>query len=155
MVEAVKIREYHPDDKVRLLVILKLNVPKYFPESKLKDFEEYLENNIVKYFVVQLGEELIGGGGINLDVYNTGKISWDCISPKFQGLGIGRKLLKYRIEYLKSLNNVDKIVVRTSQLAHRFYVKNGFVLQNFIEYYWALGYHSYHMEMCILEMRVN
>jgi len=35
-------------------------------------------------------------------------------------------LLKYRIEKIKSINGIQKITVRTSQLAYKFYEKQGF-----------------------------
>ena len=147
MTGRLKIRTYKSNDKPMLLEILKLNVPKYFAESEVDDLEDYLENKLEKYFVAEIEDKIIGAGGINFDENNkTGKISWDFIDPKFQGKGVGEKLLKHRIQILKSMNNVEKITVRTSQLAYKFYEKNGFTLKEIIKDYWAKGFDLYDMK---------
>lgn len=139
------IRAYVSADKPALLKILELNVPKYFAESELKDFENYLKNEIEQYFVVELNAKLIGAGGINFDKNKIiGKISWDFIHPEYQSRGIGKKLLQHRMELLKSME-IKRIAVRTSQLAYKFYEKNGFVLQEVTKDYWANGFDLYKM----------
>ena len=39
------------------------------------------------------------------------------------GLSLGTKLLKYRIEVLKTIPGIQKITVRTLQVAYKFYEK--------------------------------
>lgn len=142
-----KIREFKSKDKQALIEILKLNTPKYFAESEIDDFVLYLGNAIEKYFVVESQGEIIGAGGINFNHYNKeGRISWDFIHPEFQGRGVGKKLLNHRIELLKSMKNIEKITVRTSQSAYKFYEKNGFQLQNIIKDYWAKGFDLYRLK---------
>ena len=139
--EKLRIREYKPDDKAILLDILKLNVPQYFAVSEINDFELYLDNEIEKYYVAELAGQIVGAGGINFDKKEkTGKISWDFIHPDFQGIKVGRKLLKHRIDILKSMSEIEHITVRTSQLAFKFYEKNGFVLIEVKKNYWAEGF---------------
>ena len=138
------IRAYVPADKPALK-ILERNVPKYFAKRELKDFENYLENEIEQYFVVELNAKLIGAGGINFDKNKTiGKISWDFIHPEYQGRGIGKKLLRHRLERLEPMG-VKRISVRTSQMAYTFYEKNGFVLREVTKDYWANGFDLYKM----------
>ena len=55
-------------------------------------------------------------------------------------------LLKYRIEILKSIDGIQKITVRTSQLAYKFYEKQGFTLKEIQRDYWAKGFDMYSME---------
>ena len=63
-------------------------------------------------------------GGINFTKDKaSGKISWDIIHPDFQGKSLGTKLLKYRIEVLKTIPGIQKITVRTLQVAYKFYEK--------------------------------
>ena len=146
MIEKLTIREYKATDKDNVLAILKLNVPAYFAESEIKDLEDYLENNLEKYYVIAIEQQIIGAGGINFeDKGKTAKISWDFIDPKFQGLGIGQSLLKYRIDLVKSIDNSITIMVRTSQLAYKFYEKNGFILQEIEKDYWAKGFDLFSM----------
>lgn len=140
------IREYNSNDKSILLDILKLNVPKYFAESEIIDLNNYLDHEIDKYYVLVFENQIIGAGGINFEEDNTiGKISWDFIHPNFQGIGAGTKLLKHRLEILKSMNSIKTITVRTSQLVYKFYQKNGFVLKEVKNDYWAPGFDLYNM----------
>lgn len=142
----LNIREYHPNDKPKVLNILKLNVPQYFAESEVSDLDHYLDHEIEKYYVVELDNQIIGAGGINFEGNDTiGKISWDFLHPKFQGMGVGRALLQHRLAILKSMKEVGTILVRTSQLAYQFYQKNGFVLEEIHKDFWAEGFDMYKM----------
>ena len=76
---------------------------------------------------------------------NHWKISWDIIHPDYQGKSLGRKLLMYRIEVL-SYSGIKKIIVRTSQLAYKFYEKQGFTLNEIKRNYWADGFDMYSMQ---------
>lgn len=146
MIEKLTIREYKAADKDNVIAILKLNVPAYFAESEIKDLEDYLENNLEKYFVAVIENQIIGAGGINFeDNGKTAKISWDFIAPKFRGKGLGQSLLKYRIDLVKSIDNSITIMVRTSQLAYKFYEKNGFILKGIENDYWAKGFDLFNM----------
>jgi ribosomal-protein-alanine N-acetyltransferase len=146
MSKNIKIREYSVSDKAALVEILKLNIPQYFAESELEDLEEYLENKTEKYFVAEIDNQIVGAGGINFEKESkTAKISWDFIHPLFQGKGIGAKLLKHRLKIIKTIENIENIKVRTSQLAYKFYEKNGFVLQEVIPDYWEKGFDLYDM----------
>ena len=65
---------------------------------------------------------------------------------EYQGKSLGAQLLKYRIEILKSIDGIQKITVRTSQLAYKFYEKQGFTLKEIQRDYWAKGFDMYSME---------
>lgn len=140
------IRPYRETDRMAVLQLLALNTPAYFAETEKADFEHYLDHEREQYFVVEHENSVVGCGGINLDLaQHTAKISWDIIHPDFQGKGIGRALLQHRIRILRQTENVRNISVRISQLAWPFYAKNGFVLQQVFENYWAEGFDMYEM----------
>lgn len=146
MNQELEIRDYRTSDHTKLIEILKSNVPKYFAASEIKDFQYYLENEIEQYFVIEHNGVIIGSGGINFANNNTiGRISWDLIDPKFQKMGVGRKLLQHRLEKLKAITTLESITVRTSQFVYQFYEKNGFVLQSIKHDYWAEGFDLYEM----------
>jgi ribosomal protein S18 acetylase RimI-like enzyme len=141
------IREYQDSDKNAVLNLLRLNTPKYFAPEEEKDLDDYLDNERELYFVIIFDNKLVGCGGINFADNNTrGKISWDILHPDYQGKSLGTQLLKHRIEILKSMENIQKISVRTSQIAYKFYEKNGFELFEIIKDYWAKGFDLYNME---------
>ena len=67
------------------------------------------------------------------------------IHPKFQGKSLGTKLLNHRLEILKTIPSIQRITVRTSQVAYKFYEKHGFVLHEIKKDYWADGFDMYRM----------
>lgn len=142
----IRIRKYHISDKPELMEILQMNIPQYFAETEIKDFDHYLDSAIEQYFVIEINDKIVGSGGINFEkASKTGKLSWDIINPNFQGKGLGTDLLKHRIALLHSMPDVEKITVRTSQFAFQFYEKNGFVLEKTQKDFWAKGFDMYKM----------
>jgi N-acetylglutamate synthase and related acetyltransferases len=146
MKEKVTIREFTYPDKEAIISIFRLNTPQYFSPIEETDLIHYLENEIEEYYVLEVGGKVIGGGGINIaEDKITGKISWDLLHPLYQGQGFGTFLLKYRIERLSKLKEIQKITVRTSQLVYRFYEKSDFKLVETVKDYWAEGFDLYKM----------
>lgn len=141
------IRAYDANDKATLLHLLELNTPKYFAPSEKEDLEHYLESEIELYYVLSVDEKIVGCGGINFEQEKTvGIISWDIIHPDHQGKSLGSLLLQHRLNHLKSMEKIEKIIVRTSQHTHLFYEKQGFVLRETIANYWSEGFDLYFME---------
>jgi ribosomal-protein-alanine N-acetyltransferase len=144
------IRDYNHLDKSAVLRLLQLNTPSYFAKSEENDLVNYLDYEIDKYFIVESNNELIGSGGINfkqIDDKKIGIISWDIIHPNYQGKGIGRKLLEYRLEILKNDHSLTEIIVRTSQHVFKFYENSGFTLKEVVYDYWSEGYDLYAMQL--------
>lgn len=143
----ITIRAYMTTDKDAVMKLIRLNIPEYFAADEEEDFNRYLDNERELYYVLLLNNKIVGCGGINFaDNKTTGKISWDILHPQYQGKSFGTQLLKHRIEKLKSIGSIQKITVRTSQLAYQFYEKQGFELKEIKKDYWAKGFDMYSME---------
>ena len=145
------IREYSESDKPAVIKLLQLNSPEYFDASEAVDFTDYLDNIREDYFVVLRKSKIVGAGGINyFPDKNTARISWDMIHPEYQGKGVGKELIQYRIDLIKaSSKNIELIVVRTSQMTYKFYRKMGFVLEKIEKDFWAKDFDLYQMIMKI------
>ncbi len=142
-----KIRAYNATDKTAILYLLQLNTPKYFAPDEQNDLIYYLDNELQFYFVLETDAQIVGCGGFNLAADRTvGYIAWDILHPEYQGRGLGGSLLKHRITQLQTIVSVQKIIVRTSQLAYIFYEKQGFQLLFIEKDYWAKGFDLYEME---------
>jgi len=143
-----EIHLYRPEYKEALLQLLKLNTPKYFAESEKADYNNYLDHEVESYFVIKHKSGILGAGGINyFEHERLARISWDIVHPEWQGTGIGRHLVSYRMEVLSKRTDLHKVVVRTSQLTYEFYEKMGFELEMIQEHYWAPDLHLYQMSM--------
>lgn len=143
----MKIREYKKLDKENVLNLIRLNIPKFFDYYEEKDLTNYLDNEIDRYFVVEENDQIVGSGGFNhFKSEKEIRISWDIFHPDYQNKGLGTLLLEHRIKEIKTLDNVEKIIVRTSQHAYKFYEKNNFKLIEINKDYWAKGFDMYLME---------
>ncbi|MBB1149490.1 GNAT family N-acetyltransferase [Myroides sp. NP-2] len=143
----MKIRPYIESDKNALLQLIEWNVPLYFAAEEVAEYKRYLEEELDQYFVVEDEGQLVGAGGINVLVKEKeGRISWDMVAPAFQGKGIGRALLLYRLGILQKIPAIDRIRVRTSQVVYPFYEKYGFVTKQIQKDFWAVGLDLYDME---------
>ena len=147
MNNSITIREYKSIDKSSVMNLIRLNTPEYFAPEEENDFSNYLDNERELYYVLLFNEKIVGCGGINFAENKTiWKISWDILHPEYQGKSLGTRLLEYRIEKLESIKSVQKITVRTSQVAYQFYEKQGFELKEIKKDYWAKGFDMYKME---------
>jgi ribosomal protein S18 acetylase RimI-like enzyme len=147
----IEILGYSESDFDSLLKIFDQNVPEYFDQSERDDFVHYLKEETQLYFVAVLDGEIVGCGGINYakSDKNAAVISWDMIAPQHHGKGIGTQLLQHRIDILKKQEEINKIIVRTSQHTDIFYQKMGFERLYTKKDYWAPGIDLYYMEMAI------
>jgi ribosomal-protein-alanine N-acetyltransferase len=142
----IEIEQYSPEHLEAVIGLLRLNTPAFFAPAEEADLLHYLTHEIEEYFIVRWNGEIMGCGGINLkDDRKTGVISWDMIHPAMHGKGLGSALTQYRIKHLLDSHHVKEIIVRTTQLSCGFYEKQGFVLVDVVEDYWAEGYDLYYM----------
>ena len=140
------IRPYTIGDKSILMAVLESNVPVYFHPTEIALYEKFLDRNEGNYFVICDNDKVVGAGGIyTIDEGKTGGLSWGFLQADYHNKGFGSTLLSYRIEALKAIPTVAKIIVRTSQLAYGFFEKKGFVLQSVTKDYWAPEMDLYEM----------
>lgn len=142
------IRPYHPTDQAACLELLRQNTPSHFAPEEAPDFLHYLAHEREAYYVVCANKVIIACGGINyFEREQLARLSWDIVAPNWQGKGVGRLLVSHRVEAMRKHPNTEQAVVRTSQLAYRFYEKMGFRLEKTQEHYWAPNLHLHQMSM--------
>lgn len=147
MTDEITIREYTEADKNEVINLIRSNTPKFFAVEEEEDFKDYLESEIELYYVLLFNHKIVGCGGINFfENKSVAKISWDIFHPDFQGKSLGSMLMKYRLGILDCNTSIQKVVVRTSQIAYKFYEKQGFKLILIKRDYWSIGYDLYYME---------
>jgi N-acetylglutamate synthase-like GNAT family acetyltransferase len=152
----VVIRAYNKNDKGSCLAAFKSNVPKYFTEEEMGDFENFLvrienvdvdNNSITHYFVVEYDQNVIGCGGFgDKDGKEIITLAWGLIHNKFHNKGYGKALLVYRLEQIKQLYPELPLVLDTTQYSHSFFEKYGFRTIKITKNYYCIGMHRYDME---------
>ncbi len=151
----MQIRPFNPHTDVPVLLsLLRLNTPAFFAPEEEEDFINYLKYEATRYFVVEADGQLVGCGGYNNpDGPTLFRLSWDIVHPAWQGQGIGRQLVAFRIQQISDVEDGTAVIVRTSQHVYRFYERQGFVLKEVVRDYWAAGYDLYQMEYAGLSDR--
>lgn len=151
-------RKYIKADKESCMNAFKSNVPLYFTEEEITDFENFLDRlekgsddgnpGNTYFFVVVLNEKVIGCGGFG-DRYNDNIISlaWGLIHKDFHKRGFGKKLLLHRLEQIKKIYPASRVVMDTTQFSFSFFEKYGFVTTKITRDYYTNGMHRYDMSL--------
>ncbi len=135
---------------------MRLNTPDSFHKDEEEDYLDYLNHHMEDYFVVELNGEIVAGGGINYFInHNEARISWDIIHPDHQGQGLGRLLMDHRLQQIRKMPGVEMVVVRTTQVACKFYEKMGFKLNRTVKDYWAPGFDLCEMSQPLFKFKAG
>ena len=124
----MKIRPYISADLEDIVAIFRSNIPKYFGPDEEPGLREFLRDFPDNYFVCELGGEVVGSGGIELNADGTVSLCWGMIRADHLGTGLGKQLTEFRIERSRKLHKNAPIVISTSQHTQGFYEKLGFHL---------------------------
>jgi ribosomal protein S18 acetylase RimI-like enzyme len=90
---------------------------------------------------------IIGGVGFEIrERDSSGRINWIFLHPGFSGAGHGKKAVEYCLSILKADPAVKVLVVRTSQLAYKFFESLGYNLVRTEKNYWGQGLDLYLMQ---------
>jgi N-acetylglutamate synthase-like GNAT family acetyltransferase len=93
---------------------------------------------------------IIGGRGFDLPTnQHHGMLSWYFVHPNVCGNGVGNALVKQNMASISMSENINKLIVRTSQFAFPFFEKHGFKTVEVKIDYCAKGYDLYFMQMDI------
>lgn len=147
------VRPYQPGDKNECLGAFKSNVPQYFTQEEIGDFENFLtkieqadHNGKTHYYVILNDNKVIGAGGFG-DRENSGIISlaWGFIHQDNHRKGFGKLLLSHRLEKISELFPDAPVVIDTTQFSYPFFEKFGFSTTKITNDYYAPGMHRYDM----------
>lgn len=141
------LRPYTPADKPQLIELFLQNTPQYFCPPEQQDLEAFLEEEEADaYFVIEEEGQILACGGYAIED-NEGWLCWYMVHPRRHGKGLGGQIVQRSLDEMRAMPNINKLVVRTSQLVYPFYEKFGFKLLSTQNDYWGSGMHLYHMEM--------
>jgi N-acetylglutamate synthase-like GNAT family acetyltransferase len=126
----MEIREYQASDQNACLNIMRSNIPEYFHERDLADFAVFLEHLPGPFFVIIDPEDgLIACGGIAFGrtTPTEAVLCYGMVAASRLHQGIGLELLRRRLDFfLPRAQQVERIVVNTTQKTEGFFHKFGF-----------------------------
>lgn len=138
---------YNPNDKPFLTEIFNLNVPVYFAPHELNEFLSYLEIKSETYLCIYYQNKIVGGVGYDYkEEDKSGRINWIFVHPDYKAHGLGKEAVEFCIAKLREDARVEKLIVRTSQLAYTFFESFHYKLVKTEKDYWAVGLDLYLME---------
>ncbi len=142
------IRPFSIADTASLLQLFSWNTPEYFGEEELPHFETYLAGKPTDFFVMEIDKVIVGCAGYGYqEETQIGQVSWFVFHPQYQGRGLGKEILDFCLAQLQQQQDMQKVIVRTSQLVEGFFSKAGFKTTSIEKDYWAPGYDLYLMEL--------
>ena len=155
--EKTTIRPYVEKDEIDCLLAFKSNVPQYFTEGEVLDFQAFLKNDIqptskaytggiCQYFVILFQQKIVGCGGFS-DRYNNQNITltWGLIHKDFHKMGLGKALLLYRLNEIKRIFPGLPVSIDTTQFSYPFFEKFGFNTTKITLDYYTKGLDRYDM----------
>ncbi len=97
------------------------------PWTKRAFEQELTENKFAYYFIIELGENIVGYCGLWI-VFDDAQITNIAVLPQYRGRNLGEKLLSYVMDYAKELQAEQMTLeVRVSNhIAQALYKKLGF-----------------------------
>ncbi|HVI44986.1 MAG TPA: GNAT family N-acetyltransferase [Chitinophaga sp.] len=107
-----------------------------------------IDNTTEQYYVAGINGEVVGCGGYYLhqDTYTAG-MTWGLVHRDFQGRGIGKQLLLYRISMIRKISPHCTIKLDTSQHSAPFFGKRGFAVTHITPDFYGPGLDRYDMAL--------
>ena len=153
----MNIRPYGKEDRLSCITLFSSNVPLYFAEDELNDFEFWLngkDNNVLSYkntkeeyfFVLEENGEILACGGFYIPKLEKRiNLVWGMVNANNHHMGHGTALLNYRLKLATSMFLEYFITIDTTQLTAGFYEKFNFKSIKTSENYYAPGLHRIDM----------
>lgn len=156
---ALQFRPYQATDFQACLEAFKSNVPQFFSDQEVLDFESFLNTNALfqgpendklnpNYHVVLSGNMIVGCGGFGYRL-DSDEITliWGLIHRDFHRQGFGREFLKFRLDKLHEIYPGRPVLIDTTQFSAPFFEKYGFERISRTDDYYSPGLHRIDMKL--------
>lgn len=118
------------EDRAACLGLFDTNVPDFFLPEERSGFGSFLDELPGPYFVMEDkdGRVVACGGYALADGGRRADLCWGMVDRSLHGRGLGRQLVKHRVEAARRHSGVQEAVIQTSQHTKGFYRALGFDL---------------------------
>jgi N-acetylglutamate synthase-like GNAT family acetyltransferase len=139
-----KIRRYEIPDVKKLFL---LNSPLYFDPLQQENLSDFLDKHFQNYLIIELDNEIIGGGGYWVSYTKTAFINWLMVPPAFKNQGFGSLILQQIIREIRKNKSIRTIEALTSQYSYNFFLKHGFMQIDMRKDFWGDGLDLHKMQI--------
>jgi ribosomal protein S18 acetylase RimI-like enzyme len=131
---SIRLRDYSPSDLATCLALFDSNVPEFFRPTEREGFASFLAALPGPYLVLENeARMMVACGGYAVAAGTaTADLCWGIVRREYHGSGLGRLLLRARLERIASDPSVRDVALRTSQLTRGFYEHYGFVTEQVV-----------------------
>jgi N-acetylglutamate synthase-like GNAT family acetyltransferase len=141
----MQIRPYKSEDRESCLELFKSNIPKFFLQSEMADFEEFLAKYTKDvYWVLEDSGKILASGGIGVR-NGEGRLHYGIVANDWHRKGLGSRLVRFRSAKLIENPDVVAISLDTSQHNPEFFNRFGFVETSAKENAYGPGLHRHDM----------
>jgi GNAT superfamily N-acetyltransferase len=152
----MKIRSYSQSDRHACLEILESNTPEFFIPTDCDGYATFLDNLPGPYFVLEQFGQIAACGGWALDTAGVADLTWGMVRRKFHRRGLGRELLRFRLNAIRNDGRATLVRVRTAQLVQGFFIREGFSVVDVVLNGFGAGLDKVTMEAVLpLNMRCS
>jgi len=137
--DEIVFRKFKRHDYPAIHKIFQVNCPSYFADSQGRNLSDFLDRNAQNYYVVVIGDEIVGGGGYSINYLKTAFISWVMFKPQFQNRQLGTLVLRQIIKEIRDGKKAEVIEALASQHSTAFFNKFNFTLLDVKPDFWADG----------------
>lgn len=140
----MQVRRYSSEDKLACLEIFSSNIPTFFAENELNEFDVFLDSDSASYLVIENEGKIYGCGGYYIRD-GVGRLCWGMVRKGSHRNGFGSSLLLARLDKLFNEHGIDIVAINTSQHSSGFFEHFGFRTETITKNGLAEGLHEYKM----------
>jgi ribosomal protein S18 acetylase RimI-like enzyme len=143
----MQIRPYLAQDRQACFDILEENTPEYFVREDRDALAGFLLNLPGSYFVAEDQGTIVACGGWAKEADHVAVLTWGMVRRGLHRRGIGRALLRFRLEAMRADATVSTARLRTVQLVQGFFAREGFAVVDVVANGFGLGLDRVTMEL--------
>ena len=132
----MSLRAYTPEDRPACLALFDGNVPEFFLATERQDFLDSLDEyergewNPAVYLVLEEAGGLVACGGAFVKAAGVGGLAWGMVARAHQREGLGTRLLRARLDWLRAQPGAREVWLDTTQHSAPFFRRFGFEVAN-------------------------
>jgi GNAT superfamily N-acetyltransferase len=143
----MKIRPYSKADRHACVEILLSNVPEFFIPTDVASYPTFLDALPGPYFVLEEFGQTVACGGWAIDADGVADLTWAMVRRDLHRRGLGRELLRFRLDAICDETQATLVRVRTTQLVQPFFTRSGFRVMDVVVNGYGAGQDRVTMEM--------